>query len=108
MTTPFTYQFGYSWPIAWGHLVPLFLSCVLVATGLRLGWRRWLVWAFVLLGLWAVAGLVIAAVAVKEGREAWRGEGCCGPVGAAHGHEPGHDDADRCSPSGEGRTRPPS
>ena len=32
---------------------------------------------------WAdpIAGLVIAAVAVKEGRDAWRGEGCCGPVG---------------------------
>jgi len=31
---------------------------------------------------WAdpVAGLVIAAVALKEGRDAWRGEGCCGPV----------------------------
>jgi divalent metal cation (Fe/Co/Zn/Cd) transporter len=31
---------------------------------------------------WAdpVAGLVIAAVAVREGREAWRGEGCCGPI----------------------------
>jgi divalent metal cation (Fe/Co/Zn/Cd) transporter len=30
---------------------------------------------------WAdpLAGLVIAAVAVKEGREAWRGEGCCAP-----------------------------
>jgi hypothetical protein len=30
---------------------------------------------------WAdpVAGLVIAAVAVKEGLEAWRGEGCCAP-----------------------------
>ena len=29
---------------------------------------------------WAdpVAGLVIAAVAAKEGRDAWRGEGCCG------------------------------
>ena len=28
---------------------------------------------------WAdpIAGLVIAAVAVKEGRQAWRGEGCC-------------------------------
>lgn len=28
---------------------------------------------------WAdpIAGLIIAAVAVKEGREAWRGEGCC-------------------------------
>ena len=31
---------------------------------------------------WAdpIAGLVIAAVALKEGREAWRGEGCCSPV----------------------------
>lgn len=31
---------------------------------------------------WAdpVAGLVIAAVALKEGRDAWRGQGCCGPV----------------------------
>lgn len=30
---------------------------------------------------WAdpLAGLVIAAVAVKEGRDAWKGEGCCGP-----------------------------
>lgn len=30
---------------------------------------------------WAdpIAGLVIAAVAVKEGRDAWRGEGCCAP-----------------------------
>lgn len=30
---------------------------------------------------WAdpIAGLVIAAVAVREGREAWRGEGCCAP-----------------------------
>lgn len=36
---------------------------------------------------WAdpIAGLVIAAVAVKEGREAWRGESCCAvtPGGAA-------------------------
>ncbi|SHN13952.1 cation transporter [Cryptosporangium aurantiacum] len=33
---------------------------------------------------WAdpVAALVIAAVAVKEGREAWRGDACCGPAGA--------------------------
>lgn len=32
---------------------------------------------------WAdpIAGLIIAAVAVKEGREAWRGENCgCGPI----------------------------
>lgn len=33
---------------------------------------------------WAdpLAGLVIAAVAVKEGLEAWRGEGCCAPSAA--------------------------
>ncbi len=33
-----------------------------------------------LLGAWwldPLVGLLIAAVAVKEGREAWRGEGCC-------------------------------
>jgi divalent metal cation (Fe/Co/Zn/Cd) transporter len=31
---------------------------------------------------WAdpIAGLVIAAVAVREGIEAWRGEGCCAPA----------------------------
>jgi divalent metal cation (Fe/Co/Zn/Cd) transporter len=35
------------------------------------------------LGWWwtdPIAGLVIAAVALKEGREAWRGEGCCAPT----------------------------
>jgi hypothetical protein len=44
---------------------------------------------------WAgpIAGLVIAAVAVKEGREAWRGENCgCGPVDA----DQGDDDGDAC------------
>lgn len=34
---------------------------------------------------WAdpIAALVIAAVAVKEGREAWRGDACCGPAPTA-------------------------
>jgi divalent metal cation (Fe/Co/Zn/Cd) transporter len=34
---------------------------------------------------WAdpLAGLVIAAIAAKEGREAWRGEGCCAPPAPA-------------------------
>jgi divalent metal cation (Fe/Co/Zn/Cd) transporter len=32
---------------------------------------------------WAdpIAGLIIAAVAVREGVEAWRGDGCCSPLG---------------------------
>jgi divalent metal cation (Fe/Co/Zn/Cd) transporter len=36
---------------------------------------------------WAdpVAALVIAAVAVKEGREAWKGDACCAPVATAAG-----------------------
>ena len=46
---------------------------------------------------WAdpLAGLVIAAVAVKEGRDAWRGEGCCAtPAAVAPG--PGRPEADAC------------
>jgi divalent metal cation (Fe/Co/Zn/Cd) transporter len=40
-------------------------------------------------GLWGwwwldpIAGLLVAAVAIKEGREAWRGENCCAVPGAA-------------------------
>src|SRR5436305_956449 len=40
---------------------------------------------------WAdpVAGLIIAAVAVREGSEAWRGKGCCAPTPpGAHGGAP--------------------
>ena len=42
---------------------------------------------------WAdpLAGLVIAAIAVKEGREAWRGENCCAP-----GHQPAAGTAPEC------------
>lgn len=48
---------------------------------------------------WAdpVAGLVIAGVAVREGLEAWRGEGCCGPLTAQHTT----DDAKSCGCAGE-------
>ena len=50
-----------------------------------------------LVGAWwldPVVGLLIAAVAIKEGREAWRGEGCCvpSPVPVAVGPEACHDD----------------
>jgi divalent metal cation (Fe/Co/Zn/Cd) transporter len=41
---------------------------------------------------WAdpVAGLAIAAIALKEGRDAWKGEGCCAPVAAAPAAEQGN------------------
>lgn len=43
---------------------------------------------------WAdpIAALVIAAVAVKEGREAWRGDSCCAPNAALHTAAPGCTD----------------
>jgi SAM-dependent methyltransferase len=59
MTTPFTYDFGYSWAIVWGHLVPLVLFGALAIAGVRLRWRRWVVTVFALLALWGVAGLLM-------------------------------------------------
>lgn len=58
-----------------------------------------------LVGAWwldPLVGLLIAAVAVKEGREAWRGEGCCvsSPLDGA-GFAEGRCEEDRCTPSEE-------
>ena len=59
MTTPFTYEFGYSWWIGWGHLVPIVLFGALAGIGLRLNWRRWVVAALSLCAVWGLAGLLI-------------------------------------------------
>jgi divalent metal cation (Fe/Co/Zn/Cd) transporter len=62
----------------------LLIGLVLNAT---LGW----VWAD------PIAGLVIAAVAVREGVEAWRGEGCCAPSRpGGHAHDAEHTGGDGC------------
>ncbi|SEC92485.1 Cation efflux family protein [Nocardioides exalbidus] len=47
---------------------------------------------------WAdpIAGLVIAAVAVREGLAAWRGEGCCGPISSSHAHPTAEASTCRC------------
>ena len=59
MTTPFTYEFGYSWWIVWGHLVPVAVFGGLGLIGLRLRWRRWLVMIFAVVAAWGVSGLLI-------------------------------------------------
>jgi divalent metal cation (Fe/Co/Zn/Cd) transporter len=48
---------------------------------------------------WAdpVAGLVIAAVAAREGVEAWRGEGCCAPAAGGPAEDAGCGCADGCA-----------
>ncbi|WP_100501348.1 cation diffusion facilitator family transporter [Geodermatophilus chilensis] len=56
---------------------------------------------------WAdpIAGLVIAAVAVREGIEAWRGEGCCAPArpgAAAHEADGGCGCGDGCTDDATG------
>jgi divalent metal cation (Fe/Co/Zn/Cd) transporter len=52
---------------------------------------------------WAdpIAGLVIAAVAVKEGRDTWRGDTCCPPVCSAEADDPC---ADACCAPGKATT----
>jgi divalent metal cation (Fe/Co/Zn/Cd) transporter len=74
-------------------LLCTYLSAVLLAglvLNATLGWS------------WAdpIAGLVIAAVAVREGREAWRGEGCCAPARPGRGAQ----EADSSCGCGDGCT----
>ena len=59
MTTPFTYDFGYSWPIVWGPIIPLLLFGALAIAGWRFKWRRWVVVASSALAVWGLAGLLI-------------------------------------------------
>jgi divalent metal cation (Fe/Co/Zn/Cd) transporter len=56
---------------------------------------------------WAdpAAGLVIAAVALKEAREAWRGDACCAPVRLSTDRV-GHDVADHSSCASTSPPRP--
>ena len=58
MTSPFTYDFGYSWPVVWGQLIPMALFGGLAGLGLWLGWRRWLVIASGVPAVWAAVSLL--------------------------------------------------
>jgi divalent metal cation (Fe/Co/Zn/Cd) transporter len=69
-------------------LLCTYLSAVLLAgliLNATLGWS----WADPL------AALAIAAIAVKEGRDAWQGKGCCAPT-ATPAPAASHDNADVC------------
>jgi divalent metal cation (Fe/Co/Zn/Cd) transporter len=69
------------------------MLCAYLSAALLLG-----LGANALLGLWwadPATALVIAGVALKEGRESWRGESCCTSPIAAEGGE-GHRDTCSC------------
>jgi len=71
-------------------LLCAYLSAVLLGglvLNVTLGWG----WADPL------AALVIAAVAVKEGVEAWRGDACCTPIGALVADDEPDDGSDACT-----------
>jgi SAM-dependent methyltransferase len=60
LTSP--YEFGYSWYVTHGHLVPLALAGALGAIAF---WRRWSRWVLVLAGVlafWSLAGLFVTNV----------------------------------------------
>lgn len=65
MTTPLTYELGYTWWIAWGHLVPIAIFGAIAALGVWLRWRRWLVIASSLIVVWGVAGLLITHFVIR-------------------------------------------
>ena len=73
-------------------LLCCYLSAVLLV---GLGLNAWLGWS------WAdpVAALVIAALAVREGREAWRGDACCSPPAGLRdaGDAVGDEEGDRAT-----------
>lgn len=58
MTSPLTYDFGYSWPVVWGQLIPMALFGGLAGLGLWRGWRRWLIVALSIPAAWATFSLV--------------------------------------------------
>jgi arsenite methyltransferase len=58
----FKYDFGYSWPIAYGFAIPLLLAIVLAAIAT---WRAWRPWVSILAGVvivWSAAALYVTNV----------------------------------------------
>jgi hypothetical protein len=62
MTSPFTYDFGYSWTVTWIHAVPLLLGATAVILGVWLGWRRSIIAIASIFSLWGLAGVLVMHV----------------------------------------------
>ncbi len=57
-----TYEFGYSWPIAYGLAIPLALAGALAAVAIWRGWPRWISILGAVVVVWAVVGLFLVNV----------------------------------------------
>jgi SAM-dependent methyltransferase len=61
----FTYDFDYSWPLTWGHLIVAVTCAALALVAWRMEWRRWISVAFAVIALWGVAGAIAMHYAVQ-------------------------------------------
>lgn len=53
------YDFGYSWYVTSGHLIPLAVSVAVGALAFWRGWSRWIVIVVAIVALWAITGLLV-------------------------------------------------
>jgi SAM-dependent methyltransferase len=56
------YDFGYSWMIGYGAVIPLAVALLVGAVAIRRRWRRWVVALAGVAALWAIAALVVVNV----------------------------------------------
>ena len=57
-----TYEFGYSWFIAYGLAIPMALAGALAAVAVWRGWPRWLSLLAAAVMVWAIVGLFLVNV----------------------------------------------
>ena len=58
MTDFFKYDFGYTWPWAYGHVIAALVFLLIGVLAWRLGWGRWTVILSGVATIWAMAAYV--------------------------------------------------
>jgi SAM-dependent methyltransferase len=59
MNNFFAYDFGYSWPITYGHLVPLTAATAVALFAAWRAWPRFIIILASLVGVWSLLGFVV-------------------------------------------------
>jgi SAM-dependent methyltransferase len=62
---PFEYDFGYSWPYAYGHVIPLMIGVLALIVALRYERSRWFKAIAAVVAVWGLAGLLITQFALR-------------------------------------------
>ena len=61
----FAYDFDYSWPLRWGHTLVAAAGAAFAMLAWRLGWPRWIIVMFGVVGCWGAAGAMAMHYAVQ-------------------------------------------